>query len=395
MADPILVDASLTGGRGPAKQAFEFILTCRERGVPYRLLTNRSFVPKLAELGVTADVIVDAELSMPRDQIYERYRSALTATPHRMLVKFGARTASTFPAWELGIPFVVVDGGLPDVLEAYPSLYAAEGYTHAQCYVLTTHFPWRFPTRRDLPGIVLATYPFSAESIAFCRSLRDADTDATRRRAAEWVPELGRGDADLTINLAFTGEYLTNPLHRVTYGAWLTARQHDQSVGYLRRLVTDLARQRDVRISLIMDADLLAMVDDVVDAASSLSLVANRRGWNYRAESLLRRAADVVITRATNYVPDIAMMGQGGLITAPVPADGYMDEDTAGYQALALGLTEFIAHDCEDYAARVMDFANDRAAHRRIGERLSAVSDEMVASANACDIVLSVAERMS
>jgi hypothetical protein len=84
------------------------------------------------------------------------------------------------------------------------------------------------------------------------------------------------------------------------------------------------------------------------------------------------------------------MMGHGGLVTTPVPAHGYMDEDTAGYQALALGLTELITYDDENYVQKLLAFMQDTKRQQSISKQLTDVSDAMFVQHNAVDIIFDI-----
>jgi len=209
MANKILVDSSLTGGRGPAKQAYEFMSACQERNIPYTLLTNKSFIYKLQDLGLKPDVVLDVELSQDRKDIYNLFEKTLTSLDFDLLVKFGARTASTYIAAKLQKPFVVVDGGLPDKLEDYPSLYAREGYTQANKYILTTHFPWKFPPNLEMKNIVLGTYPFSQKTLDLTKGLRKYNREEIVKKVKGTIPEVATESYDLLINLVVTGSLFT------------------------------------------------------------------------------------------------------------------------------------------------------------------------------------------
>lgn len=384
----ILIDASLTGGRDPAKQAYEFITAFKERGVHYKLLTNRSFATKLQDLGLAPDVTLDAELTYSNERVYQTFFNTLRKVNFDFLVKLGARTASTYSSYKLGKPFVIVDGGLPDQLEEYPSLYAKEGYQYAKKYILCTHFSWKYPGRTPLDNIVITTYPFSQKTMDFCKNLRIYDKNELKRKLTTYIPEI-TGKYNLIVNLVMSGGFLTNPMERKTYGAWLTTHNYDECIGFLRRFITDLGIQYKGRALVIMDKELYPIVDDIFNQFKHIVGAYNKKGWNYEVEILARRIADVLVTRATNCIPNIAMMGHGGLATTPVPAHGYMDEDTAGYQAYALGLTELIEYDDESYMEKFLKFAKDKLKQKEISKNLRKTSDEMIINGqNPVDIVL-------
>lgn len=385
----ILVDASLTGGRGPAKQAYEFITACQERQIQCKLITNRSFVPKLKNLGLQPDFVLDAELSYPNERIYKTYYKALENINFDLLVKFGARTASTYNAYKLRKPFIVVDGGLPEVLESYPSLYAKEGYVNAQKYILTTHFPWEYPAVKSMKNIVVGTYPFSQKTLDLTKGLRSYNKNEILEKVKRFIPELENVKHDLLINLVMTSDYVADPMQRKTYGAWLTTTQLDECVGFLRRFITDLGIQYSSKALVFMDAKIFPLVEDLFAQYPNIKGCFNKKEWSYEVEILMYRLADVLVSRATNYVPNIAMMGQGALVTTPVPAHGYMNEDIAGDQAKKLDLTELISYNDEDYMKKFLSFVENKHKQTEISKNLIKVSENMLNNGlNSVDLIL-------
>ncbi len=63
--DNILIDCSLTGGRGPAKKVYELCTDLKQDQIPFYLLTDIGFAPKLRDMGIEPDYIVDVKLSDP------------------------------------------------------------------------------------------------------------------------------------------------------------------------------------------------------------------------------------------------------------------------------------------------------------------------------------------
>ena len=85
---------------------------------------------------------------------------------------------------------------------------------------------------------------------------------------------------------------------------------------------------------------------------------------------VMKAASDVTISRATNYQPYIAALEKGCNITTPVPAEGYMDEDTAGVQYAAMGYSKLIEYSDENYIEEFKNFIEDKNQHQVISDNL-------------------------
>lgn len=70
---PILIDCSLTGGRGPAKKAMELTSELELHHIPYKLLTDRRFEKKLRDLGLKIDYVVEATMNMDPQTILKKF----------------------------------------------------------------------------------------------------------------------------------------------------------------------------------------------------------------------------------------------------------------------------------------------------------------------------------
>lgn len=384
----ILIDVSLTGGRGAAKKSYEFIRRCQEEGVRYALLTSKDFAPKLQEFGITPDFVVKVALGDRVECIQEKYLETLKSIPFDALVRFGARMPGPTACLKLGKPFVIVDGGLPDVLEPYPSLYNKEAYQKAKKYIITSQFPWRFPLQLDLMNVEVGYFTLSKAQITTTRGLRGASKRVLRKRIEDRGLVLSGLEDDWFLNLMLTDDYVADALNRKTYGGWLNARDYDACVGFVRRLITDIGIQFSRRATLFLDRGVAALVADLAALYKNITLLTYGGEWDYELEILLQAYADVNISRAANYQPFVALLGNGGSVTTPVPADGYMNEDAAAYQLKAFGMTEVIEYDDEDYVKKLFLFAADKERQERISVRQIEVSDQMVAERNSADIVL-------
>lgn len=387
MKKTILIDASLTGGRGAAKQAYELVTAFKENSVNYKLITNKSFVKKLEEVNIKPDIVLDAEFGYENKRIYQSFSTALTNTEFDLLVKCGARTASTYICNDLKKPFIVIDGGLPDKMEEYPSLYAKEGYLNAKKYLITTHFLWKYPQRLTMDNILVSTYPFSKKTLRFINDLKKKTKTQIRAELSDNFPEL-KTPTKLVIQLMITGDFITNPLERVTYGGWLKTKEYDETIGFIRRFLIDLEIQSRERVIVILDKSIFDITQDIFQKTKKITPSYNQKSWDYYTEIKASQAADIIVSRATNYVPNIALLGHGGLITTPVPAHGYMDEDSAALQAYALGYTKLIEYDDEDYMKKLLAFSKDIDLQTEISKNLINVSEEMLQKNNCVDFIL-------
>lgn len=159
---------------------------------------------------------------------------------------------------------------------------------------------------------------------------------------------------------------------------WLTARQYDQCVGFVRRLLIDLAIMRRSAIYVFLDDLVLDLVEDVRAQHQNLNIATFKNGWEFETELALQAAADMTISRATNYQPYVAALKKGANITSPVPADGYMDEDSAGAQYQGLGLTKLLTYDDEQYVRKLLEFSDDTDKQKTISQNLEANYDFLV-----------------
>lgn len=387
---PILIDTSLTGGRGPAKKTYEFVQRCRELSVSYCLLTNSAFAFKLADMGLTVDYTIDVSLSDTPKMVLDAYQKALADIEYGCLVRFGARNPGPTQARLSGIPYVIVDGGLPDKMEPEPSLYDIETFQQAQSYIVTTQFSWKLPLQLDLDNVQTGFFTLSDKTTQFVKQLREkpktkvVDELIQKQNSFAVLKKLDV----LFINLLMTSNYVADPFDRTTYGAWLKPTEYDACVGFVRRIVTDLGIQRSEPTVIFMDEGIVPIVQDLVAKYPPLSTLTFETDWDYQTEIMVTQVADLNISRATNYQPFVALLGNGGSITSPVPANGYMDEDTAAYQYQALGMTEVIGYNDDYYVQKLLKFARDINKQQQISRRQTEIADRFLAENNSADLVL-------
>ncbi|MBI5466990.1 MAG: hypothetical protein HY975_02130, partial [Candidatus Kerfeldbacteria bacterium] len=73
----ILIDCSLTGGRGMAKQGYELAQAFKERGINYLLCCDQGFAYKLRDMGIKPDIIVSTALNKPASEVLGAFEDAL------------------------------------------------------------------------------------------------------------------------------------------------------------------------------------------------------------------------------------------------------------------------------------------------------------------------------
>jgi len=363
----ILIDCSLTGGRGSAKKAAEFIWECKRRKINYLLLTDRKLKPILRDFNLIPDFIVDVSYNKSNRKIYQEFEKKLKKINFDFLIKFGARTAGPYVSRKLSIPYIIIDGGLPDKYEAYPSLYDKETYAKAQKYILTTNFPWKPSTPKFLKNIEVCYFPISTKTKDYLTEIKKLSQEKIIKQISQYFTPFPK-KYDLVINLCITDDYVIEK-NRATYGAWLTNRQYDQVVGFVRRLVTDLGIfLKDKQIALISDKRISLLSLDLYRKFRNIIPVTWKSRWNYFAEIAIDAISDLTIARAANYQPFIFALARGNNITSPVPADGYMNEDEAAIQASDLSLTKNIAFDDVNYISKLVSFLKDDKFKKKIAK---------------------------
>lgn len=353
----ILIDCTLTGGRGPAKKTAEFVWECQRLNIPYTLIADKKLVEILKDFNIKPDYVIPIDFALSNKEIYTLFEKQLSLIEYDVLVKFGARTPGPYVAKKQGKPYLIVDGGLPDKYEAYPSMYDRDTYKDAKAYIITSNFPWIPTVPLFLSNVKVAYFPISQPSREFLKEIGTMSKQELLKKYSKYFTPFSN-DSEFIINLSITNDYV-DIKSRVTYGAWLKASEYDQSVGFVRRLITDLG-VTNKKIDLITDTEIAKVAGDILCKYTNINIVTWENNWNYQAEIVLEKIADITISRAANYQPFIFAIGRGNNVTSAVPANSYMDEDNAAIQAQSLLLTENIIYDDENYVNRLMVFITDK-----------------------------------
>ncbi len=350
----ILIDCTLTGGRGPAKKVAEFIWECNTKKIEYFLLSDKKLQTILDDFGIKSNKVLDIGLNNPAKKIYKIFKDELENIDFDLLVKFGARTPGPYVCRQLNKPYIIVDGGLPDKYEKYPSLYDTQTYKKALRFILTSNFPYK-PPPSPLSNIEVVYFPISYKTNQFIDGLKQTSRKQILKNISSFLTPFPK-NIDLIINLNMTDDYVLEN-SRTTYGAWLTCRQYDQVVGFIRRLITDLGEQfANKRIALISDKAISKIGLDLYNRFPNIFPVTWKKQWSYYTEIALDAVSDITLARAANYQPFIFALARGNNVTTAVPADGYMNEDLAAKQASSLKLTVAINYDDDRYVQKIIAF---------------------------------------
>ncbi len=388
----ILIDVSLTGGRGPAKKVWEFIQDCVEQKVPYEIITDKQFARKLTDLGIKPTYVIDTNKNEESEVIISKFYDAIKDIDYDLLVKFGARVAGPIASRKLNKPYVLIDGGLPDFLTDEESLYERKTFEQAERVLITTQFDWKFPERTGLKNVEIVCYPLSERRFALTKELANSKKENILEQVMENLSgNIEKAKITTLFNLVITGDYLSRPKERVTYGGWLTTKQYDQSIGFVRRLITDLGLSNK-ETSIFIDSDIAEIVQDLVKKYPNVNVLTFKKDWDFETEVLMKKAADCTISRATNYQPYIALFEKGCNVTSPVPANGYMDEDTAGEQYAEKGLTKLIQYDDEMYVEKLLNFIADKKEQKKIEQKLKE-NRKFLVGRNANKIILELLQK--
>lgn len=359
----ILIDCTLTGGRGPAKKVYEFASECKRLKIPYKIVCDSRLALILKEFQIDADYILDIAFSSKSETTYEKFRSLFATIDFDVLIKFGARTPGPYTARSMNKPYIIVDGGLPDTFDSYPGLYDKQTYIDASTFFITSNFPWVPNPPEFLKNVRVVYFPLSSKSRMFISELQKASRKKIIVQAQKYLTAFD-AQSGYTVNLNITDDYV-QPQNRTAYGAWLKETEYDQVVGFVRRFVTDCGLSQK-KFNIIVDTQVARVATDIASDFPNINLVTWQKRWNYTGEILAGALADITISRAANYQPFLFALQKGNTITTAVPANGYMDEDNAAIQAQARGLTKTIEYDNPSYFNTFLAFLNSSKEQKEI-----------------------------
>jgi hypothetical protein len=309
---PILIDVSLTGGRGPAKKAYELTSDLKKENIPYKILTDKLFEKKLIEAGLKPDYVADVDLTDKPARIIGEFQRVVGKIECAFMVKMGARVAGPIAARKTGLPYILVDGGMPDYLTEDESLYERKTFEKAENVLITTQFPWVFPDRSKLPNIRACGFPISRETWKFIGDLSAMDKMGILSMFNDDIQgRVPKRSGDLLVDLLFTGDVFENK-NRVAYGGWLTAKQYDQCLGFVRRFLIDLCERNKKELFIFLDREIVSFVEDIERRYPQLSLLTFKKKWNFQLEIAIQAASDITVSRAANYQPYVAALCKGG-----------------------------------------------------------------------------------
>lgn len=383
----ILIDCTLTGGRGPAKKCAEFIWELEKRNMKYSVISESLMAEKLSDFNIKPDVILNVDFSASNEDIYAQFEKAFKKIKFDYLVKFGARTAGPYWARKMNKPYIIIDGGLPDKYELYPSLYDKDTYLGAEKYILTTNFPWNPDLPTFFKNIDVCYFPISDKTKDYLNELSKKTFKEVMKDVAPYMTKFPN-NYDMVINLSITNDYV-QARSRTTYGAWLKTYEYDQVVGFVRRLVMDLGiLAKKKKIVLITDSEIGKVATDLFAEYKNIYPVTWKKNWNYYIEIALDKISDITISRAANYQPFIFALSRGNNVTSAVPANGYMNEDTAAYQAQGLNLTYNLEFNDTEYVSKLLNFYNNNKQQKNISENQKNNVEKFLGTKNTIDVII-------
>jgi len=388
----ILIDCSLTGGRGPAKKTMELTKELDMKGIAYEVVTDSSFKPKLDDLGVEVSHVVNTSFAEPHSDIIEKFYNTIQGIDFDVMIKMGARMAGPLAAMKLGKSYIIADGGLPDYTTETEGLYQEAIFLNARSIYLTTQFDWVFPEKLEKANVKTCLYPISTETLELLEVLKSTSKEQLIEKISHKITHSKKVlDSELVVDLVMTGDYLDeNNLD--SYGGWLKTPLYDQCVGFVRRLVLGLGKSNR-QIALFMDGTVQGAVQDLLQQYQNVQPISYRGGWDFEVELYMKALSDVTISRATNYQPYIAALEKGANVTTPVPASGYMDEDTAGYQYQNTRLTKLIEYSDPHYVQKLLQFCDNKTEHETIAETRR--KNSFVKERNLCKLIIDDIQKLS
>lgn len=161
----VLIDCSLTGGRGPAKKAMELTKEFDLKGIDYAVMTDAAFKSKLDDLGVKVSYVVQTSFAETPAVIIEKFHEIVETIDFDVMIKLGARMAGPLAAMKLGKEYIIADGGLPDYTTEGEGLYQQAIFDNAKAIYLTTQFDWVYPNKLTHPNIQTCLYPIATETL--------------------------------------------------------------------------------------------------------------------------------------------------------------------------------------------------------------------------------------
>ena len=174
---------------------YELCTDLKQDGIPFKVMTDTGFAPKLRDMGIEPDHIVDVKLSDPPQSIMKKFHNTVKGIDYGFMVKIGARMTGPNASRKLGKPYIITDGGLPDYMTEEEGLYSRKTFQGAERYYVTTQFDWTPPKRLELDNVDVCCYPVSKKTFKRALSLAGRWPDSLHI-AVMWLSGLPSGLVD-------------------------------------------------------------------------------------------------------------------------------------------------------------------------------------------------------
>ena len=203
-----LLATGFVDGRGGSKMCSWFYDEMVDRGYKVIVATNSMYKYKLDELRLTSDIVVDINPEDTREQIYKQCKKGLKDVDFDYMVSIGWRTYWPYIAYKRKIPYVMVDGGIPNQYGEYPTEFIKDVYANTKLFLMTTWFPWKAPKNDLIPLIKVVGQPYPYKRVDAMRSLRTISKQEARNKLSKKYPVLKDYNYDLLVYLNLSDAYV-------------------------------------------------------------------------------------------------------------------------------------------------------------------------------------------
>ncbi len=383
----LLLATGFVDGRGGSKMVSWFYDEMKARGVRVIVATNSMYKYKLNELGVPCDITIDLRPEDSKETIYEKCVAGLRDVPYDAMVSIGWRTYWPYDAYKKGIPYVLVDGGIPSHYGGYPTEFIKEVYKNTALFLMTTWFPWVAPKNDLIPTIKVVTQPYPYERVERMKKLRTKTKQEAREALASMYPIVKEYEYDTMVYLNMSDAYVDAFNHYPNnrnfvdpYGHlladYMDFKEIEPSLFFLHNLIAGFETNYPGKVLIyFMQEKTLKIAQPILDMCRRVKAFAPQR-LDLDVDPLIKKAADINICRATNCdnQADLSLIGEP-CVTSVVPRN-YMDEDTAAVQAEKLGICHQIHYDDPDYMKKLFAYTQNKAQFQDYARKSAKIFDE-------------------
>ena len=367
----LLVNAAFVGGYGATRKTYSLVQNLKGLNVDFLLSTDSVFLSKLQLFGVEPDIVIPWVQS--HEQKYQGVEETLSNVSYSAMISLGWRTFVPYDAVQKGIPAVIVDGGWPEVLQAWPGEFCHEIYKDLEAYCLTCHFPGPDDLLPRESGINFEwlSQPFGTREIQWHQELMHAAKSDLRSSLG--IPELEELDTTKLIFLNMAPDYL-DPWTLSWVGGWMTAAQVDECRGFVTRLLVELDDAGGYTLFMLEQ-----LKKEMMPVLERCKLeVISRDFLDPRTHHMLRCASDVVLCRAIRDVSSaqLALSGHLCVLHTICPAsEGYMGEWESALYAQEMGIAKAVHHESVSLAEVIEEWMDSSEA-KQVSQRAAVVAAE-------------------